>query len=120
MNLIIHQQREGWAYESISFASWSQKDDMFFCPTAKMTCIQLFIMRIHLPSSSHCCCPLGTVFFAYLHISTYTRCLRTKFKLTLLASLANALITEETELLNKYINSFICEFPICILLSQFP
>lgn len=73
---------------------------------------------MHLPSSSHCCSPSGTVFLL-IYISTYTRCLRTNSIFTLL-SLANALIMEETELLNKYINSSICEFLITILLSQFP
>lgn len=53
--------------------------------------------RLLLLSFGNCC-------FAYLHISTYTRCLGTKFKVTLLVSLANNLIKE---ILNYWINILI-------------
>lgn len=46
----------------------------------------------------------GNCSFAYLHISTYTRCLGTKFNVTLLVSLANNLIKE---ILNYWINTLI-------------
>ena len=46
----------------------------------------------------------GNCSFAYLRISTYTKCLGTKFKVTLLVPLANDLIKEK---LNYWINILI-------------
>lgn len=106
--------------------------NLFFASSSQtyMTCFSVLQLKQEASSSSLCMdassCQLSLLFsfgycsFAYLRVSTYTRCLGTIFKVTLLASLANDLIKEETELLNKYINSFVYGFQICIPPSQFP
>lgn len=84
----------------------------FLSCTAKTTYIQLFIMPMHLPSSITAA--LGnSVFclFTYLHQVFKNKILSYSYQ----HLQQMALIMEETELLNKYINSFVCEFPICIL-----
>ena len=90
---------------NLSFASPSQTCDVCICPTAKMGCTQLFIMHGCIFLSAVALLSFGSCSFANLHINTYTRCLGTKFKDTLLILLAIDLIKKETELLNKYINS---------------
>lgn len=88
---------------------------MLFCPAGKVRHISSSSLCSH---TSSCALSLllsfGNCSFAYLRISTCTRCLGQNSKLLLLACLA------KTELLNKFINSFIYGFQLCMPLSQFP
>lgn len=120
MNLTINQQKRIGILEHIfPFAHGDRMIFFFFVLQLKQHTFQLFIMPMHIANQSLLLSFKRQCFFAYLH-STYQVFKNKILSYSISISSKCLVIMEETELLNKYINSFVCEFPICILLSQFP